>query len=71
MSDIYFNAPDRLPFDKYRSTMNATTTNGATLTNAAADRLHHGVIEEFKATIATGSSCTSVKVKINATSPPQ
>ena len=46
--------------------MNATTINGATETKAAADKLHHGVIEEFKATILTGSNCTSVKVKINA-----
>ena len=52
----YFKAPDRLPFDKYRSTIKATTTKGATLTNAAADKLHHGVIDEFSATIATGKS---------------
>ena len=64
MSDIYFNAPDRLPFDKNRSTIKATTINGATLTKAAADKLHHGVIDEFSATIATGRSCTSVNVKM-------
>ena len=46
--------------------MNATTINGATETNAEADKLHHGVIEEFKATILTGNNCTSVKVRINA-----
>ncbi len=46
--------------------MNATTINGATETSAEADKLHHGVIEEFKATIFTGSNCTSVKVKIKA-----
>jgi len=62
----YFKAPDRLPFDKYRSTIKATTINGATETKAAADRLHQGVMDEFKETIATGKSCTSVKVKINA-----
>jgi len=62
---FYFNAPDRLPFDKNLSTMKATTTRGATLTSAAADRLHHGVIDEFRATIATGRSCTSVNVRMN------
>ena len=62
----YFKAPDKLPFERYRSTMKATTIKGATETNADADKLHHGVIDEFKATIATGKSCTSVKVKINA-----
>jgi len=36
--------------------MNATTINGATETKAAADKLHHGVIEELSATIATGSN---------------
>ena len=40
--------------------------SGATETNADADKLHHGVIDEFKATILTGSNCTSVKVRINA-----
>ena len=39
---------------------------GATETNAEADKLHHGVIEEFRATILTGNNCTSVKVKMNA-----
>ena len=39
---------------------------GATETKADADKLHQGVIDEFKATILTGSNCTSVKVKINA-----
>ena len=39
---------------------------GATDTRADADKLHQGVIDEFKATILTGSNCTSVKVKINA-----
>ena len=63
---FYFKAPDKLPFDKYRSTINATTIKGATDTNAAADRLHHGVIDEFSETIATGRSCTSVNVKMNA-----
>ena len=61
---FYFNAPERLPFDKNLSTMKATTTRGATLTSAAADRLHHGVIDEFRATIATGRSCTSVNVSL-------
>ncbi len=46
--------------------MNATIINGATDTSAAADKLHHGVIEEFRATIFTGSNCTFVKVKIKA-----
>ena len=59
-------APDRFPFDKYLSTINATTINGATDTNAEADKLHQGVIDEFKATILTGNNCTSVKVKMNA-----
>lgn len=40
--------------------------SGATDTKADADKLHQGVIDEFKATILTGSNCTSVKVKINA-----
>ena len=40
--------------------------SGATDTRADADKLHQGVIDEFKATILTGSNCTSVKVKINA-----
>ena len=39
---------------------------GATEIKAAADKLHQGVIEELRATTATGKSCTSVKVKINA-----
>ena len=55
-ASYYFKAPDKFPFDKYRSTMKATTTKGATDTNAAAERLHHGVIDEFKETIATGRS---------------
>ena len=59
-------APDKFPFDKYLSTIKATIINGATETNAEADKLHQGVIEEFNATILTGSNCTSVKVKINA-----
>ena len=59
-------APDRFPFDKYLSTINATIINGATDTSAEADKLHQGVIEEFKATIFTGNSCTSVKVKMKA-----
>ncbi len=46
--------------------MKATTISGATQTSAAADRLHHGVIDEFNATIATGKSCTSVNVKMKA-----
>jgi len=46
-ASFYFKAPDKLPLDKYRSTINATTIKGATDTNAAADRLHHGVIDEF------------------------
>ena len=46
--------------------MNATTISGATETRAEADKLHHGVIDEFNATIATGNSCTSVKVKMKA-----
>jgi hypothetical protein len=33
--------------DKYLSTINATTISGATETNADADKLHHGVTEEF------------------------
>ena len=37
--------------------------SGATDTKAEADKLHQGVIDEFKATILTGSNCTSVKVK--------
>ena len=37
--------------------------SGATEIKAEADKLHHGVIDEFKATILTGKSCTSVKVK--------
>ena len=40
--------------------------NGATETSAEADKLHQGVIDEFRATILTGNSCTSVKVKMNA-----
>ena len=40
--------------------------SGATDTKADADKLHQGVIDEFKATILTGNNCTSVKVKINA-----
>ena len=40
--------------------------SGATETNADADKLHHGVTDEFNATTLTGNSCTSVKVKINA-----
>ena len=40
--------------------------SGATDTKADADKLHHGVIDEFKATILTGNNCTSVKVKMNA-----
>ncbi len=36
--------------------MKATTINGATETSAEADKLHQGVIDEFKATIATGNS---------------
>ena len=55
-----------MPFDKYRSTINATIINGATETSAEADKLHQGVTDEFKATILTGNSCTSVKVRINA-----
>ena len=46
--------------------MNATMINGATETKAEADKLHHGVIDEFKATILTGKSWTSVKVKMKA-----
>ena len=40
--------------------------NGATETKAEADRLHQGVIDEFKATILTGKSWTSVKVRMKA-----
>ena len=40
--------------------------SGATEIKAEADKLHQGVIDEFKATILTGNSCTSVKVKMNA-----
>ena len=40
--------------------------SGATEIKAEADKLHQGVIDEFKATILNGKSCTSVKVKINA-----
>jgi len=40
--------------------------SGATDTKADADKLHQGVIDEFKATIFTGNNCTSVKVKMNA-----
>ena len=40
--------------------------SGATDTKADADKLHQGVIDEFKATILTGNNCTSVKVRINA-----
>ena len=40
--------------------------SGATDTRADADKLHQGVIDEFKATIFTGNNCTSVKVKMNA-----
>ena len=39
---------------------------GATETRAEADKLHHGVTEEFNATTLTGNNWTSVKVKINA-----
>ena len=39
---------------------------GATEINAEADKLHHGVIDEFNATTFTGSNCTSVNVKIKA-----
>ena len=46
--------------------MKATNINGATDTNAEADKLHHGVTDEFNATTLTGSNCTSVNVKINA-----
>ena len=46
--------------------MKATIINGATETRADADKLHHGVTDEFKATIFTGNNCTSVKVKMNA-----
>ena len=46
--------------------MKATIINGATETRADADKLHHGVTDEFKATILTGNNCTSVKVKMNA-----
>ena len=60
----YFKAPERLPFERYRSTTKATMIKGATEIKAAADKLHHGVIEELRATTATGKSCTSVKVKI-------
>ena len=59
-------APDKFPFDKYRSTMNATIINGATETKADADKLHQGVTDEFNATILTGNNWTSVKVKIKA-----
>ena len=59
-------APDKFPFDKYRSTINATIINGATETRADADKLHQGVTEEFNATILTGNNCTSVNVKIKA-----
>ena len=41
--------------------MNATTIIGATETKAAADKLHHGVIEELSATIATGSNLNLCK----------
>ena len=57
---------DKLPFDKYLSTINATMMSGATDTKAEADKDHHGVIEEFNATILTGNNCTSVKVKMKA-----
>ena len=40
--------------------------NGATETKAEADKLHQGVIDEFNATILTGKSWTSVKVKMKA-----
>ena len=46
--------------------MKATIINGATETRADADKLHHGVTDEFSATILTGNNCTSVKVKMNA-----
>ena len=46
--------------------MKATIINGATETRADADKLHHGVTDEFRATILTGNNCTSVKVKMNA-----
>ena len=59
-------APDKFPFDKYLSTINATIINGATETKADAERLHHGVIDELSATTLTGNNCTSVNVKINA-----
>ena len=66
LRDIYFNAPDKLPFDKKRSTTKATIISGATETSAAADKLHQGVMDELSATILTGNNCTFVKVKINA-----
>ena len=40
--------------------------SGATEIKAEADKLHQGVIDEFSATILTGKSWTSVKVKIKA-----
>ena len=39
---------------------------GATDINADADKLHHGVMDEFNATTFTGNNWTSVNVKINA-----
>ena len=39
---------------------------GATETNADADKLHQGVIDELRATTFTGNNCTSVNVKMNA-----
>ena len=40
--------------------------SGATEIKAEADKLHQGVIDEFNATILTGKSWTSVKVKMKA-----
>ena len=62
----YFKAPDKFPLDKYLSTTKATIISGATDIKADADKLHQGVIEEFRATTLTGNNCTSVKVKIKA-----
>ena len=39
---------------------------GATETNADADKLHQGVIDELRATTFTGNNWTSVNVKMNA-----
>ena len=38
---------------------------GATEINAEADKLHHGVIDEFNATTFTGSNCSNWKGHIN------